>query len=484
MLLPLRSLLCTIALTCVCADLQYNGPVSKLDSEEAVIKAAASSSGVAIVEFYAPWCPHCQHFAPTYGSLATQYEDAPSVTFFAVNCEDHADVCTANEVKGFPTIKAFVKNTNSTYKGDQTLGNLTAWITESLAEHGLPAPKIKEAPAPAWQHENKTRISPSPVRRMDLAATLFNGFEQMIGQIPDGGHMSVTKTGALLTWLHRVSTIPGLAVPLQQMVKSTADGLSLTGRSTATGISKASLSSALDDLQLWGFAYGKKGSYPTLRGNEKEWSACAGPGHGYPCGLWQLLHSLTVYSDGGPASSGIALASAYPAATDEEMTDAQKVLVDIRLFIEQFFPCEQCRSHFLQEVGAPDGEVVRSISSRGDVLLWLWRTHNKVSKRLAPEWGISEELVVYPPVRSCEKCRQTSLSSPQGWKWSETQVMGFLDNTFKLEAASMVKVSSPGKGITLKSLLGGGRKLLQLQLQLKNPEFGRREGAIDILTEG
>jgi len=41
------------------------------------------------VEFYAPWCPHCQHFAPTYGDLATQYKNASSVNFFAVNCEDH-----------------------------------------------------------------------------------------------------------------------------------------------------------------------------------------------------------------------------------------------------------------------------------------------------------------------------------------------------------------------------------------------------------
>jgi len=376
------------------------------------------------VEFYAPWCPHCQHFAPTYGDLATQYKNASSVNFFAVNCEDHGDVCTANNVTGYPTIKAFVKHTSSKYGGDLTLGNLTSWIESSMTDNGIELPTIeKVAPAPAWQHEKKTILSPSPVRRMDLAAAVFNGLEQMVGQVANGGTMSEMKTQALINWLQRLSTVPGLAAPLHPMISAASDGLA----TKVKGISKAALTSTLNSLTFWGFAYGKKSI--TLRGDNQEWSACAGPGHGYPCGLWQLLHTLTVYSNGGK-------------------DDAQKVLLDIRQFIENFFPCDQCRSHFLQEM---DGEVIRSMNSREDAVMWLWRTHNKVSKRLAPEWGISEDLVVYPPVRACENCRKVSLSASQSWKWSDTKVLHFLEHTFMLKRA-------PVKGkTTLKTLLGISR---------------------------
>jgi len=439
-------------------DLQYDGPVTQLESEGAVTEAAANSDAIAIIEFYAPWCPHCQHFAPTYGRLATQYKNESLVNLFAVNCEDHADVCTANGVEGYPTIKAFVQKVNvSKYGGDQTISNLTGWISQTMKDNGLTPPVVDAeelTPAPEWQKvKGKTIISPSPVRRMDLAATLFNAFDQMVGQIPDGQNMPVEKTKALQSWLHRLSTIPDLTAPLKPMLLSTTTGLAsksslstLIGRSAAPGISKAALKSALENLQVFGFRYGSK--YSTLRGQDEEWSACAGPGHGYPCGLWQLLHTLTVYSDGGLASTRAA-SSTYP-SPDQKKNDAQQVLIDIRQFIANFFPCEQCRSHFLTEVGTPDGEVVRSISSREDVVLWLWRTHNKVSKRLAPEWGVNGDLVIYPPKSACKECRQTALAETQGWKWDTSKVLGFLDHTFSLEGATR---PSSSKGTTLLTLL-------------------------------
>lgn len=55
--------------------------------------------------FYAPWCPHCQHYAPTWISIAQhQPPTTPPVRFFAVNCVQHPPLCSSHSVKGFDDI--------------------------------------------------------------------------------------------------------------------------------------------------------------------------------------------------------------------------------------------------------------------------------------------------------------------------------------------------------------------------------------------
>merc|ERR1719261_1748704 len=202
-----------------------------------------------------------------------------------------------------------------------------------MTAHGLAPPKMGElVPAPAWQKVKKTILAPSPVRRLDLATTIFTSLKQIIGQVPEGGRMSVAQTKALRQWLLRLATLPGLgfskeggaltamiaAVDAGSYSQSTrvSDLVTGTGRTTAAGASRADLQAALSTLSVWGFSSGF--SYSTLRGARSErWSACAGPGHGYPCGLWQLLHTLTVHATATATGGG----------------DAKQVLVDIRDFI-------------------------------------------------------------------------------------------------------------------------------------------------------
>ena len=58
-----------------------------------------------IVEFYAPWCGHCQNLKPAYEKAAKNLEGLAKVA--AVNCDDddNKQFCGSMGVQGFPTLK-------------------------------------------------------------------------------------------------------------------------------------------------------------------------------------------------------------------------------------------------------------------------------------------------------------------------------------------------------------------------------------------
>ncbi|NXX21249.1 QSOX1 oxidase, partial [Podargus strigoides] len=62
------------------------------------------------VEFFASWCGHCIHFAPTWRALAHDLREwRPAVMLAAVDCadEDNQQVCSHFGITGFPTLKFF-----------------------------------------------------------------------------------------------------------------------------------------------------------------------------------------------------------------------------------------------------------------------------------------------------------------------------------------------------------------------------------------
>jgi thioredoxin domain-containing protein 5 len=78
------------------------------------------------VKFYAPWCGHCKKLAPTWDQLDAAGMDNVAVT--KVDCTVAKSTCTAEGVRGYPTLK-FFKNggEGEKYQGGRDLASLQTW---------------------------------------------------------------------------------------------------------------------------------------------------------------------------------------------------------------------------------------------------------------------------------------------------------------------------------------------------------------------
>lgn len=96
----------------------------------------------AMVEFYAPWCGHCQNFAPDYERLAKNFAAAKSpVRIGRVDADAQTGLKDRFSITGFPSIKWFAPGASEPvkYEGGRTVELMTEYINGQTAANGLPA---------------------------------------------------------------------------------------------------------------------------------------------------------------------------------------------------------------------------------------------------------------------------------------------------------------------------------------------------------
>lgn len=156
------------------------------------------------------------------------------------------------------------------------------------------------------------------------------------------------------------------------------------------------------------------------------WIFCRGSKNdtrGFSCGLWVLLHSLSVRIDDG---------------------ESQFTFTAVCDFIHNFFVCEECRQHFYQMCSS----VTSPFNKTRDFALWLWSTHNQVNERLMKlEASLKTgdpkfPKIIWPAKQLCSSCYRSHHHGDMKFRqidWDQDEVFKFLTNYYGKTLVSLYK---------------------------------------------
>ena len=469
------------------------------DGADAEIGKMTDDAEFAAIEFFAPWCPHCQNFGPTWETVAAYFNKgegnggsrpSPRVTVFSVDCVAERDMCHAFHIRGSPTVlfgtlaqfkaekekenagalaklaaraardvlDAIGKETGGSYALRSEAHTAEARATEARAKAAAAA-GLKEKEGGAETKATKAREPPradlldvavatarafgemtSPALLRPETRPAFFGFVDLLASAHplrvcvDGARAIVDAFDEL--WPAEDGDMAGVRARLAE-ARVCGDGLDALFAKTAPTVSTSET----------GKAGTNAGSGSQSRDDAlvraHPWRSCAGSvegTRGYTCGLWTLLHTLAARAPGPEGG----------AAWFEKTTG----------WIEHFFPCDDCRAHFLAMAAeVPRGEIVTA----RDAQLWLWRAHNEVNARLAAREARGEGAgsgdpafpkAQWPAYAACEACREVAAGAGargEVVRWDEEAVAAFLTVYFHGVGAPRLEL---GDG---KSALGAPR---------------------------
>ncbi|BAT91962.1 hypothetical protein LR48_Vigan05g179600 [Vigna angularis] len=84
-----------------------------------------------MVEFYAPWCGHCQALAPEYSAAASELK-GEDVILAKVDATEENELGQQYDVQGFPTIYFFADGIHKPYNGQRTKDAIVTWIKKKI----------------------------------------------------------------------------------------------------------------------------------------------------------------------------------------------------------------------------------------------------------------------------------------------------------------------------------------------------------------
>lgn len=101
-----------------------------------------------LVEFYAPWCGHCQSLAPEYAKAAAQLKEKKSdISLSKVDATVETKLAEKYGVQGFPTIKFFKKGEPMDYSGGRTADEIVTWLNKKTGPPAKVLATVEEVAA-------------------------------------------------------------------------------------------------------------------------------------------------------------------------------------------------------------------------------------------------------------------------------------------------------------------------------------------------
>ncbi|KAJ0033580.1 hypothetical protein NQD34_000687 [Periophthalmus magnuspinnatus] len=120
---------------------------------------ALSENKYLLVEFYAPWCGHCQRLAPVYEEVAGRLkQEEKDMRLAKVNAIEEKELTEEFEVGGYPTIKLFV-NGDRTKPKDYTGGRSAEAMVTWMKRQASPGTPTLDSPSSAAQFIQAHNIS-------------------------------------------------------------------------------------------------------------------------------------------------------------------------------------------------------------------------------------------------------------------------------------------------------------------------------------
>jgi thiol-disulfide isomerase/thioredoxin len=390
-----------------------------------------------VVEFYASWCGHCQHYKPHFVQLARDVNKERPVPFHAVPCPLHTEICKEQGIKGYPTIKFFKAGSaegeiilKAAALPKYIIGKLSGVVKEKDHDHDHdhdqdPVQDQDQGGDPFFI-KNSTGTAPKMDKEVEK---MLQGVAQKWKQKTSSEN---TFHDATLSFDFAVRnsifmTNDALDAKQAKVLRKWLELLNKSVPSTMRGVKEDAAvlehqfeSIIASEANLLKYMPAKK---------EQSWSEdCSRgvKGRGYTCGLWELFHTVTV---------GIVQWNIM--AHDRMSTlDAADILKD---YIENYFTCDECRKNFSTIYDACQFQRCERLSSNESydeimkwkqLPLWLWETHNDVNVRLMNEERVEkglgkatfeeEQKVRWPSKDDCSKCWL------DGGGWSEEEVYLYL----------------------------------------------------------
>uniref|UniRef100_A0A7I4F9J7 Sulfhydryl oxidase n=1 Tax=Physcomitrium patens TaxID=3218 RepID=A0A7I4F9J7_PHYPA len=434
---------------------------------------AQTNTPYALVEFFASWLPECQQFKPHYERVACLFNDPTGihegeVYVTMVNCalESNKGLCERFDIQSYPTLYWGPPRVFASGDGGfkQTLGlesvagatvssaeSLLEWInTRIKKKYSLndvrPGTPNTETEISKQEFSEELGIWEIPGMLHDVEEATAYAFSYMLDEkmLRSSSHSSFLDFLHLLEMHHPSHRCRiGSAKLLQDSTKWWP-------------ASQFQPTNALRKQQLCG---------PGIP--RRFWKACDGKGRGYrthqtagqsivvrtkqflavtchfkhkahlkalrwlpshlsnfslcSCGLWLLLHSLTVR------------------VQEFEATFAK---LAIEAFVDDFYKCDHCRDHFRN---ATTRSQASSQISKRDLVLWLWRIHNMITEVVASEEHKTEgnSSKLWPAENDCPACRDKTSSLT--FDWDEEAVYYYLMDFYGPSP------QNPGNGMKVRS---------------------------------